>query len=382
MTQVAATGLSLSPKAVELVEGQSFTIKPTITPSNTGQTALTWGSDANVTHTGNGTYKAKEIGSYYTTSVNSTISVAVTANPSISAKFSYKIHNIRLYNNSDKRMASTTDVVELGATAHYYFRKGPDDSGEYLTEDLLPTSGYTVTSDYPSVATVGKTNSNTCVGFYVKPVSSGSTNIRISVNGEQVEILPINVTAVRAKSVSVSPSFVELMEGQKVTLKATLTPSNTTDTKLIWRTGGSFFESLGDGVYEATKTEVSTSGNCKVFLEDDPNVNDTFQWVSYTMAFCNFDTKKEYESDVLSVGTIAGYFFKKGNSDIVTEPLLDKAGFVVSSSDTQVATVTQGHRLYGSKVCWGFVVTPVKAGTTTVSVRIRNVTRTLAITVK
>ena len=178
---IALTSIELSPNSVELMEGQTVTIKPILTPSNTTQTALSWGSDSNMKSTGDGTYEAQELSAAYA-NASSTISVSVADNSSIKASLSYRVHSIRFLNAVTNNTV-TSEEVALGKSLVYYFRKGDATSTEKIPKSIFPSDGFTVASSNKNVASVEKCtlDGGEINGFEVTPVKAGTATISVRI---------------------------------------------------------------------------------------------------------------------------------------------------------------------------------------------------------
>ena len=384
---VPATGLTLAPKSLELVEGQTKSINATVAPSNTTDEVV-WPSPAQLTSNGGGSYTAKKADD------SESFDLEVKAG-AVSAKAGVTVYPMWFVESvSDKLVpdGSTYKLDKDENIACFFSKQKFSTTRKVLIHnDILPNGDFTVTSSNNSVATVKKESFQTASlvynGFSVSALNVGSSTITVKI-GDVSRSFNVTVTdkAVPAKSITLSPTSVVFIEGQTRTIKATVTPSNTTD-EVVWPSPAQL-TSNGGGSYTAKKADDSESFN----LEVKAGAASAKAGVMvYPMWFVHFSKNKyelvpdgsTYELDKNK--QIACYFSKKKSyathEDRIDRDILSEGDFTVTSSDNSVATVRKSTVGAGGRIYHGFDVSALNVGSSTITVKIGNVSRSFKVTV-
>ena len=384
---VPATGLTLSLSSVAFVEGQTKSINATVTPSNSTDEVV-WPSPAQLTSNGGGSYTAKKADD------SESFDLEVKAG-AVSAKAGVTVYPMWFVESvSDKLVpdGSTYKLDKDENIACFFSKQKFSTTRKVLIHnDILPNGDFTVTSSNNSVATVKKESFQTASlvynGFSVSALNVGSSTITVKI-GDVSRSFNVTVTdkAVPAKSITLSPTSVVFIEGQTRTIKATVTPSNTTD-EVVWPSPAQL-TSNGGGSYTAKKADDSESFN----LEVKAGAASAKAGVMvYPMWFVHFSKNKyelvpdgsTYELDKNK--QIACYFSKKKSyathEDRIDRDILSEGDFTVTSSDNSVATVRKSTVGAGGRIYHGFDVSALNVGSSTITVKIGNVSRSFKVTV-
>ena len=385
---VPATGLTLAPKSLELVEGQTKSINATVAPSNTTDEVV-WPSPAQLISNGGGSYTAKKADD------SESFNLEVKAG-AVSAKAGVTVYPMWFVESvSDKLVpdGSTYELDKNKKIACFFSKQKFSATRKVLIHNgILPKGDFTVTSSNNSVATVKNESFQSASlvynGFSVSALNVGSSTITVKI-GDVSRSFKVTVTekTVPAKSITLSPTSVVFIEGQTRTIKATVTPSNTTD-EVVWPSS-SYLTSNGGGSYTAKKADDSESFD----LEVKAGAASAKAGVMvYPMWFVHFSKNKyelvpdgsTYELDKNKM--IACYFSKKKSyathEDRIDRDILSEGDFTVTSSDNSVATVRKSTVGAGGRIYHGFDVSALNnVGSSTITVKIGNVSRSFKVTV-
>ena len=384
---VPATGLTLAPKSLELVEGQTKSINATVAPSNSTDNVV-WPSSSYLTSNGGGSYTAKK------TNDSESFDLEVKAG-AVSAKAGVTVYPMWFVESvSDKLVpdGSTYKLDKDENIACFFSKQKFSATRKVLIHNgILPEGDFTVTSSNNSVATVKKVSFQSASlvynGFRVSALNVGSSTITVKI-GDVSRSFKVTVTenSVPAKSITLSPTSVVFIEGQTRTIKATVTPSNTTD-EVTWPSPTQL-TSNGGGSYTAKKADDSESFN----LEVKAGAASAKAGVMvYPMWFVHFSKNKyelvpdgsTYELDKNK--QIACYFSKKKSyatsEDRIDRDILSEGDFTVTSSNNSVATVKKSTVGAGGRIYHGFDVSALNVGSSTITVKIGNVSRSFKVTV-
>ena len=249
---VPATGLTLAPKSLELVEGQTKSIKATVAPSNTTDEVV-WPSPAQLTSNGGGSYTAKKADD------SESFDLEVKAG-AVSAKAGVTVYPMWFVESvSDKLVpdGSTYELDKNKKIACYFSKKKSYATHEdRIDRDILSEGDFTVTSSDNSVATVRKSTvgagGRIYHGFDVSALNVGSSTITVKI-GDVSRSFNVTVTekTVPATGLNVTPQNLTFVEGQTKSFSAAVTPSNSTD-NVVWP-NSSYLTSNGGGTYTANK---------------------------------------------------------------------------------------------------------------------------------
>ena len=378
---VPATGLTLAPKSLELVEGQTKSINATVAPSNTTDEVV-WPSPAQLTSNGGGSYTAKKADD----SESFDLEVKAGAASAKAGVTVYPMWFVEFLTDKLVPDGSTSTITEGGELTCYFSKKNSGIKGsDYIGDDILPAGDFTVSSSEAGIATVEKVVvSSKYNGFKVVGKKLGSSTITVTV-GEVSRSFKVTVTekTVPATGLTVSPQKIAFVEGQTKSFGATVTPSNTTD-EVVWPSS-SYLTSNGGGSYTAKKTNDSESFDLEVKAGA---VSAKAGVTVYPMWFVNHKDKTMIpngSTEKITKGGVIACFFSKIDGNVTSESayigkdILPGTDFTVSSSNNGVANVV--HVTNYDKRCSGFKVEAKAVGTSTITVTIGNVSRSFNVTV-
>ena len=390
---VPATGLTLAPKSLELVEGQTKSIRATVTPSNSTDNVV-WPSSSYLTSNGGGSYTANKLG--FDNYVGFDLDVkagSVTKKAGVMVYPMWFVH----YSKNKYELVPDGSTYELdkNKSLYCYFskKKSYATHEDRIDRDILSEGDFTVTSSDNSVATVRKSTVGAASivynGFSVSALNVGSSTITVKI-GNVSRSFKVTVTekTVPATGLTLAPKSLELVEGQTKSIRATVTPSNSTD-NVVWPSS-SFLTSNGGGSYTAKQYDGGTSIGFGLDVRAG-SVKATANVIVYQMQLYSYDGKKfEYELNdtqrlLKKNKRIVCYFAKyKSPADfdgIINKGILPAGDFTVTSSDNSVATVKKESINAGDRECNGFSVTTLNLGRSTITVKIGNVSRSFDVLV-
>ncbi len=385
---VPATGLTLAPKSLELVEGQTKSINATVAPSNTTDEVV-WPSPAQLTSNGGGSYTAKKADD------SESFDLEVKAG-AVSAKAGVTVYPMWFVNHKDKTMipnGSTEKITKGGVIACFFSKIDGNVTSEsaYIGKDILPGTDFTVSSSNNGVANVVHVTNydKRCSGFKVEAKAVGTSTITVKI-GNVSRSFNVTVTekTVPATGLTVSPQKIAFVEGQTKSFGATVTPSNTTD-EVVWPSS-SYLTSNGGGTYTANKIGFDNYVGFDLDVKAG-SVSAKAGVMVYPMWFVHYSKNKyelvpdgsTYELDKNK--KIACYFSKKKSyathEDRIDRDILSEGDFTVTSSDNSVATVRKSTVGAGGRIYHGFDVSALNVGSSTITVKIGNVSRSFKVTV-
>lgn len=225
---VKVTSATMNKTSLELTVGSTSELSVTIKPTNATNKTVTWkSSDAKVATVSNGKVTAIGAG---TATITATV---------------------------DGKTATTKVTVKAASTT----------SNETKEEKV----SYTVTfnSDGGSSVSSATVESGKTVSKPSNPTKSGYTFVEWQLNGNAYDFsskVTSNITlkavwksnAVSASDISLDKTEAELINGAKVTIKATVTPTNTTD-DVVWTSSNSNVATVSDGVVTAKAVNDTTT---------------------------------------------------------------------------------------------------------------------------
>ena len=324
-TTIAVTGVSISKSTLPLTEGDSETLTATVSPSNATNKAVNWSSsDAGVASVSDGKVTALKPGT--TTITVSTADGGKTATCAVTVE-AKKIPVTGVTLDKEETGLVEGEEVTLVATL----------APENATEKTVEWS-----SSDEKVATVkdGK----------VTAVAPGTATITVkTVDGEKTATCTVNVEAkkIPVTGVTLDKEETGLVEGEEVTLAATLAPENATEKTVEWSSSDEKVATVKDGKVTAVAPGTATitvktvdgskTATCKVTVEKKgiPVNKVTLNKTTQTL---------EIGSEVTLVATVSP-------SNATNKKL------TWSSSNSEVATVDQNGK-----------VKAVKAGTSSITV--------------
>ena len=383
---VPATGLTLNPTGLVFIEGQTKAINATVTPSNTTDEVV-WPSPAQLTSNGGGSYTAKKADD------SESFDLEVKAG-AVSAKAGVTVYPMWFVEFLTDKLVpdgSTSTITEGGELTCYFSKKKTGITGDfYIGNDILPAGDFTVSSSEAGIATVEKVVvSSKYNGFKVVGKKLGSSTITVKI-GDVSRSIKVTVAekTVPATGLDVTPRNLTFVEGQTKSFSAAVTPSNSTD-NVVWP-NSSYLTSKGGGTYTANKLGFDNYVGFELDVKAG-SVKAKAGVMVYPMWFVHYSKNKyelvpdgsTYELDKNK--KIACYFSKKKSyathEDRIDRDILSEGDFTVTSSDNSVATVRKSTVGAGGRIYHGFDVSALNAGSSTITVKIGNVSRSFKVTV-
>ena len=325
--EVAIEGISL-PETLELAEGKTYTLLPTITPDNATGTTITWeSSDQDIaTVNKNGRVTAIKAG---TTTITAT-----TANGEKTATCKVTVTDIT---------PTTIDVT--GVTLDKTTISLEEGSETTLTATVAPAdaTNKTVTwkSSDTSVATVDNGK--------ITAVNAGTATITVTTeDGSKTATCNVTVTPaiINVTGVTLDKTTVSLEEGNTTTLTATVAPTNATNKAVTWKSSDTSIATVDNG-----KITAVNAGTATITVTTEDGGKTATCKVTVTSAIINV-TGVTLDKTTVSL--------EEGNTTTLTATVAPanatNKAVTWKSSNTSVATVNNGK------------VTAVKAGTATITV--------------
>jgi len=327
--EIPVSSISVSPTSLTLNEGETGTVTATVSPADATTNTYTWSSDntsvATVSSTGlvtavkAGTANIKAT----TTDGGKTATCAVTVNALVSG-VTLDQTAVTLYE---------TETVTLKAT---------------ISPSNAFNQNVTWSSSDESVATVKD--------GVVTAKKAGTATITVTTaDGGKTATCSITVLA-HVAGISLDKEEATINEGETVTLTATITPDNATNKNITWSTSDENVATVKDGVVTGVNVGTAT---ITVTTEDG----------EYT-ATCTITVKAVVTGVKLDRETLKVMVGQKGNltATVLPEKASNK-NITWSTSDETIATVVDG------------VVTGVKVGTVTITVKTEDGGKTATCTV-
>ena len=388
---VPATGLDVTPRNLTFVEGQTKSFSAAVTPSNSTDNVV-WPNSSYLTSNGGGTYTANKLG--FDNYVGFDLDVKAGSVTKKAGVMVYPMWFARLYNNMYEFVPNgSTYKLDKNIMMICYFSKRNFSitDNDIIDNRILPKGDFTVTSSNNSVATVRKETmgNGEWNGFSVFASNAGRSTITVKI-GNVSRSFKVTVTdkTVPATGLTLTPERLEFVEGQTKSIRATVTPSNSTD-NVVWPSS-SFLTSNGGGSYTAKQYDGGTSIGFGLDVRAG-SVKATANVIVYRMQLYSYDGKKfEYELNdtqrlLKKNKRIVCYFARyKSPADfdgIINKGILPAGDFTVTSSDNSVATVKKESINAGDRECNGFSVTTLNIGRSTITVKIGNVSRSFDVLV-
>ena len=379
---VPATGLTLSLSSVAFVEGQTKSINATVTPSNSTDEVV-WPSPAQLTSNGGGSYTAKKADD----SESFDLEVKAGAASAKAGVTVYPMWFVEFLTDKLVPDGSTSTITEGGELTCYFSKKKTGITGDfYIGDDILPAGDFTVSSSEAGIATVEKVVvGGRYNGFKVVGKKLGSSTITVKI-GDVSRSIKVTVTekTVPATGLTLAPKSLELVEGQTKSINATVAPSNTTD-EVVWPSPAQL-TSNGGGSYTAKKTNDSESFDLEVkagAVSAKAGVTVYPMWFVESVSDKLVPDGSTYELDKNK--KIACFFSKQKFSAtrkvLIHNGILLEGDFTVTSSNNSVATVKKESFQTASLVYNGFSVSALNVGSSTITVKIGNVSRSFNVTV-
>ena len=314
------SSISLDKTQVSLTEGDTTTLIATINPSNATNKNVGWSSsNTSVATVSNGKVTAVKAGTAIITVTTEdggkTATCTVTVNENI-----YPVEGISL--NQSTTTLYEGDSLSLTAT---------------ISPSNATNKNVSWKSSNTSVATVSNGN--------VTAVKAGTTTITVTTeDGGKTATCNVTVIA-KVAGVSLDKSSATLLEGETITLTATINPSNATNKNVTWSSSNSSVASVSNGVVTALKAGTTT---ITVTTEDGGKT-----------ATCSITVnEKIYPVSGISLNKSTLTMYENENYTLtatITPSNATNKDVGWSSSNTSVATVSNG------------VITALNVGTTTIT---------------
>ena len=221
----------------------------------------------------------------------------------------------------------------------------------------------------------------------VTAVKAGTSDITVTTaDGGKTATCKVTVAskAVPATGLTLSLSSVAFVEGQTKSINATVTPSNSTD-EVVWPSPAQL-TSNGGGSYTAKKADDSESFDLEVkagAASAKAGVTVYPMWFVESVSDKLVPDGSTYELDKNK--EIACFFSKQKFSAtrkvLIHNGILLEGDFTVTSSNNSVATVKKESFQTASLVYNGFSVSALNVGSSTITVKIGNVSRSFDVLV-
>ena len=329
---IAVSGITLSQTTATLTEGETVTLTATVTPADATDKTVTWStSDAAVATVENGVVTAKSAGT-----------------ATITAKAGEKTATCVV-------TVSKKEIAVSGITLSQTTASLIEGESVTLTAAVTPTDAtdktVTWTTSDAAVATVEN--------GVVTAVAAGTATITAKA-GEKTAtcVVTVEKKEIAVSGISLSQTTASLIEGESVTLTATVTPADATDKTVTWSTTDATVATVDNGVVTAVAAGTATitakagekSATCVVTVEKKEIAVSGITLSQTTASLI------EGESVTLS-------------ATVAPADATDKT-VTWTTSDATVATVENG------------VVTAKSAGTATITAKAGEKTATCVVTVE
>ena len=385
---VPATGLDVTPRNLTFVEGQTKSFSAAVTPSNSTDNVV-WPNSSYLTSNGGGTYTANKLG--FDNYVGFELDVKAGSVTKKAGVTVYPMWFARLNDNKYEFVpnGSTYKLDKNIKMTCYFSKKNFDITDDHIIDNrILPKGDFTVTSSNNSVATVRKETmgNGEWNGFSVFASNAGRSTITVKI-GNVSRSFKVTVTdkTVPATGLTLTPERLEFVEGQTKSIRATVTPSNSTD-NVVWPSS-SFLTSNGGGSYTAKQYDGGTSIGFGLDVRAG-SVKATANVIVYQMQFYTYKKNKfeliPNESRIIlkKNESITCYFSKHEfptiSYGIIGKDILRAGDFTVISSEDSVATVRK--ETLGGEFN-GFSVSALSTGLSRINVKIGNVYRAFEVLV-
>ncbi len=238
-TKINVTGISLSPTTKTMGVGGSFTIIPTITPSNATDKSITWfsGNPSVATVDANGKVTALGIGTAVITATTNDGGYKTTCTVTVS-------NNI--VNVTGVTMIPTSRTMYAGDSYHLDAIVSPDNATD---------KSVTWTSSNPAIATVDENG-------IVLALKAGTTTITATTNDGGFKancIITVTGEVVNVTGITLSPTTKTMYAGENSMLIPTVTPDNATNKSVTWTSSDPTIASVDEyGIVKALKKGTAT----------------------------------------------------------------------------------------------------------------------------
>lgn len=312
---IKPSAISINVQDIILIVGQKETLKATITPENTTDKSVSWSSgDMDIaTVAADGTVTAVSVGSTSITATCGEVSASceVTVKPVPASTVTIKVPDAEIY---------VGDKLTLTATV------APDN-----TTDKTVMWG----SSTPNIVSIdAETGELTALAPGVAKITATC--------GEVCGSATVTVKPVPATSVSLSAEDLTLMIGQSGRLKATISPDNTTDPTIVWKSdnesvaivsSNGLVTAVSAGTASVTATCGSVTATCRVTVNARPETPEQYVRKG-NGASCTFVVMMNLTDAQLAK---EGYNFAYGYTDIHgTDIIISTTGLRYCHTSAQI----------------------------------------------
>ena len=325
-----STSVTLSKTSLSLNKGKTYTLKATMSPSTTTD-KVTWKSSNTKVATVSSTGVVKAIAKG-----TCTITATTTSGKKATCKVTVLIPSTSV------KLSKTSATVIKGKTLTLKATMSP----------TTTTDKVTWKSSNTKVATVSSTG-------VVKAIAKGTCTITATTTSGKKATCKITVKEIKATGIKLSKTSATVAKGKTLTLKATLTPSNTTD-KVTWKSSNTKVATVSStGVVKGIKY-----GTCTITAT-----------INGKKATCKITVPKGKTTKITLNKTSANINVGKTVSLTATiNPTNSDEACKWSVSDPSIATITTN-----GKTC---TVKGKKAGTVTITAKSGTKSVTCKVTVK
>ncbi len=301
---IPVTNVTLSSSSVELVEGDSFQLEATVSPSNATNTTVIWSSsNASVATVDRGKIMAHKPGNATITVTSDDGGKKATCNVTVTAK---------VIPVSSVSISSSSLALRVGER-------------ETLKATVLPEDATNKNvswfSSNESVASVSSTGT-------VFALAAGTSVICVKTEDGNQEAQCQLIVTVAVSGLTLNPAELSLDEGESKTITATITPSDATDQEVSWESSDTGIVTVDGGKVTGVKAGIA------VITATTKDGGKT--------ASCTVTVIAHAKSVTLNKTSLR---LEKGSSEtlqatVLPENTTDKS-IIWSSSDSSVAKVAQ-----------------------------------------
>ena len=230
---ISVTNVTLNTSSVELVEGDSFSLQATVSPSNATNTTVIWTtSNASVATVVSGTIHAVSPGNATITATTDDGGKKAVCNVTVSARF-IPVTSVSL--SSSSLALRVNEQSSLEATV--------------LPENAT-NKNVTWFSSNEKVATVNSSGT-------IFALTAGTTVICVKTEDGNHEAQCQVVVSVAVSGLIINPAELSLDEGESKTITAVISPSDATDQEVIWESSDTDIATVDGGRVTGVKAGIA-----------------------------------------------------------------------------------------------------------------------------
>ena len=230
---ISVTNVTLNTSSVELVEGDSFSLQATVSPSNATNTTVIWTtSNASVATVVSGTIHAVSPGNATITATTDDGGKKAVCNVTVSARF-IPVTSVSL--SSSSLALRVNEQSSLEATV--------------LPENAT-NKNVTWFSSNEKVATVNSSGT-------IFALTAGTTVICVKTEDGNHEAQCQVVVSVAVSGLLINPAELSLDEGESKTITAVISPSDATDQEVIWESSDTDIATVDGGRVTGVKAGIA-----------------------------------------------------------------------------------------------------------------------------